>query len=80
MTKCPMAAAKQKAKAMHYTMQIVAIKQCPAVNESKAFTQTLVSFQSMGAMNICGVNNLPSVTNYVSKKVRGRETKMSLGN
>ncbi len=33
-----------KAKAMHYAMPIVAIKQCPAVNESKAFTQTFVSF------------------------------------
>jgi hypothetical protein len=61
-----------KAKAMRYVMPIVAIKQCPAGIESKAFTQTLVSFQSTGATNICGVNNLPSVTNYVSKKVRGK--------
>jgi len=48
-----------KAKAMHYAMPIIAIKQCPAVNESKAFTQTLVFFQSTGATNICGMNNLP---------------------
>jgi hypothetical protein len=61
-----------KAKAMCYAMPIIVIKQCPAVNESKAFTQTLVSFQSTGVMNICGVNNLLSVTNYVSKKVRGK--------
>ena len=69
-----------KAKAMRYAMPIVAIKQTPAVkgsieppvNESKAFTKTLVSFQSTGATNICGVNNLPSVTNYVAKRERGK--------
>ena len=61
-----------KAKAMRYAMPIIAIKQCPAVIESKAFTQTLVSFQSTSATNICVVNNLPSVMNYVSKKVRGK--------
>ncbi len=57
---------------MHFAMPIVAIKQQPAVEESKAYTKTLVSFQSTGATNICGVNNLPLVTNYVSKKVRGK--------
>ncbi len=57
---------------MHFAMPIVAIKQQPAVEESKAYKKTLVSFQSSGATNICGVNNLPLVTNYVSKKVRGK--------
>jgi hypothetical protein len=62
-----------KAKAMCYALPIVAIKQQPAMSGStKAYTRTLVSFQSTGATNICGVNNLPSVTNYVSKKVRGK--------
>ena len=62
-----------KAKAFRYEMPIVAIKQQPAVGGSnKAYTKTLVSFQSTGATNICGVNNLPSVTNYVSQKVRGK--------
>ena len=62
-----------KAKAFRYEMPIVAIKQQPAVGGSnKAYTKTLFSFQSTGATNICGVNNLPSVTNYVSKKVRGK--------
>jgi hypothetical protein len=61
-----------KAKAMHFAMPIAAIKQQPAVEELKAYTKTLVSFQSTGATNICGVNNLLSVTNYVSKKVRGK--------
>jgi hypothetical protein len=61
-----------KAKAMRFAMPIVAIKQQPAVEESKAYTKTLVSFQSTGATNICGVNNLPLVTNYASKEVRGK--------
>ncbi len=61
-----------KAKAMCFAMPIVAIKQQPSVEESKTYTKTLVSFQSTGATNICGVNNLPSVTNYVSKKFRGK--------
>ena len=69
-----------KAKAVHFAMPIVAIKQQPAVEESKAYTKTLVSFLSTGAANICGVNNHPLVTNYVSKKVRGkRKTKTCLG-
>jgi hypothetical protein len=61
-----------KAKSMHFAMPIVAIKQQPAVEESKAYTMTLVSFQSTGATNICGVKSFLSVTNYVSKKVRGK--------
>jgi hypothetical protein len=42
------------AKAMRFAMPIVAIKQQPALEESKAYTKTLVLFQSMGATNICG--------------------------
>ncbi len=61
-----------KAKAMRFARPIVAIKKQPTVEESKPYTKTLVSFQSTGATNICGVNNLLSVTNYVSKKVRGK--------
>jgi hypothetical protein len=56
-----------KAKAMRFEMPIVAIKQVPvpADDESaKAYTRTMVSFQSTGATNICGVNNLPSVSLY----------------
>ena len=40
--------------------------------EGKAYTQTLVSFQSTGATNISGVNNLPSAQLYVTTKSRGR--------
>jgi hypothetical protein len=61
-----------KAKAMYFAMPIVAIKQQPAVEESKAYTKTLVSYQSTGATIICGVKNLTLVTYYVSKKVRGK--------
>ncbi len=61
-----------RAKAMRYQTPIVAIKQCPATEGSKAYTKTLVSFQSTGATNICGVNNLLSVTNYVAKRTRGK--------
>ncbi len=44
----------QKAKAFCYEMPIVAIKQQPAMGEStKAYTRTLISFQSTGATNIC---------------------------
>lgn len=63
-----------KAKAMRFEMPIVAIKQEPAPTDesAKAYTRTMVSFQSTGATNICGVNNLPSVSLYVSKRVRGK--------
>ncbi len=63
-----------KAKAMRFEMPIVAIKQVPvpADESAKAYTWTMVSFQSTGTTNICGVNNLPSVSLYVSKQVRGK--------
>ena len=67
-----------KARAMRFDNPIVAIKQVSAVEDeddsikAKACTRTLVSFQSMGPTNICGVNNLPSVSLYVSKRVRGK--------
>ena len=57
-----------KAKAMRYAMPIIAIKQCPAVIESKAFTQTLVSFQLTGATDICGVNNFRQLQIMFEKK------------
>ncbi len=37
----------------------------------KPHTRTFVSFQSMGATNIAGVNNLRSLTLYVQPKYRG---------
>lgn len=55
---------------------IVAIKPVEETNyqhPTKAYTKTLVSFQSTGATNISGVNNLPSAGLYVSVKSRGKK-------
>jgi hypothetical protein len=68
-----------RSKAMRYEKPIVAIKQVAAkmvennaAASHKAYTKTLVSFQSTGATNICGVNNLPSADLYVTVKARGK--------
>ena len=61
-----------RCKAMRFENPIVAIEQCKAVGEKKAYTKTFVSFQSTGGTNIIGVNNLPSVHLYVGQKERGR--------
>lgn len=63
----------KRAKAMRFEKPIVAIQQVEANEEENkpAYTKTLVSFQSTGATNIQGVNNLPSVNLYVSTKERG---------
>jgi len=65
-----------RAKAMRYENPIVAIKQVPATATTKGYTKTLVSFQSTGATNIAGVNNLPSCQLYVTTKKRGRGTEV----
>jgi hypothetical protein len=67
-----------KAKAMRFEMPIVAIKQVKASGEKKAYTKTLVSFQSTGSTNILGVNNLPGVSLYVGQKQRGRKNNKRL--
>ena len=61
-----------KAKAMRYQNPILARKQVPADGGKKAYTRTLTSFQSTGATNISGVNNLPSLGLHVQPKSRGR--------
>ena len=61
-----------RAKAMRFGNPIVAIKHCPASLLTKEYTKTFVSFQSTGATNICGVNNLPSAKLYVKSKSRGK--------
>ena len=63
-----------KGKAARYENPIVAVKQTPASTNAKAYTRTQVSFQSTGATNIQGVNNLPSCSLYVSTKARGQGT------
>jgi len=60
-----------RAKSMRFEMPIVAVKQVRAGRSTHAYTKTLVSFQSTGATNIVGVNNLPSVSLYVKGKERG---------
>jgi hypothetical protein len=64
-------------KAMRFQKPIVAVKQVPAedlggVGATKACTKMLVSFQSTGATNISGINNLPSANLYVTIKERGK--------
>ena len=74
-------ATDMKTKVMRFGNPIVAIKEVPAIEENKdegiekaeAYTKTLVSFQSTGATNIGGVNNLSSCELYVRKKDRGRK-------
>ena len=49
-----------KAKAMRYENPICAVQKVEASGDAKAYTKTIVSFQSTGATNIAGVNNLQS--------------------
>ena len=62
----------KRARAMRFENPIVAISHVEATETSKAYTRTLVSFQSTGATNIQGVNNLPSCSLYVTTKTRGQ--------
>ena len=61
-----------RSKAMRYQNPIVVVKQVPATATTKAYTKNIVSFQSTGATNIAGVNNLPSAQLYVTSRERGR--------
>ncbi|KAL7528119.1 hypothetical protein ACHAXR_005384 [Thalassiosira sp. AJA248-18] len=65
----------KKAKVMKYENPIFAVKEEQATPTTTAFTKTHVSFQSTGATNISGVNNLPSLSLYVTTKERGRGSK-----
>ncbi len=60
------------AKAMQYENPIVSVRQVEATNESMAYTENIVSFQSTGPTNISGVNNLPSLQLYATKRERER--------
>lgn len=63
----------KRAKVMRYQNPIVAINQVESTPQSsdKSYTKTHVSFQSTGATNISGVNNLSCVRLYVTQKSRG---------
>jgi len=60
------------AKAMRYENPIIGVRQVKATKVSKACTEKILSFQSTGPTNISGVDNLPSLQLYVTKRVRGR--------
>ena len=61
----------QRAKCMRFAQPIVAIKKVEETDNSKAYTRTFVSFQSTGATNISGVNNLPSCSLSVNRRESG---------
>ena len=63
----------QKSRMMRFQNPIVAVKRVEQKDGAYAYTKTWVSFQSTGATNITGVNNLPSCQLYVGKKERGRK-------
>jgi hypothetical protein len=54
-----------------FDQPIFAVKRVEKDNDKKAYTQTFVSFQSTGATNISGVNDLLSLTLYVQPEYRG---------
>ena len=62
-------------KAMWFEKLIIAVMQVPAGKKdgkaTKPYTKTLVSFQSTGATNISGMNNVPLAKLYVTVKSRG---------
>jgi hypothetical protein len=63
-------------KAMRFENLIVAVKLVLAGNDGgvamKPYTKTLVLFQSTGATNISGFNNLLSANLYVTVKLQGK--------
>ncbi len=61
------------AKAMQDENPIVAVRQVEVTNESMAYTENIMSFQSAGPTNISGVNNLPSLQLYVKQREREGE-------
>ena len=60
----------QRTKVMRFGNPIFARKQVKGT--ANEFTKTFVSFQSTGATNICGVNNLPSLQLCGVTKSRGQ--------
>ena len=62
----------KKAKVARFKNPIVAVKETLATAAKKAYTKVIVSFQSTGATNIAGVNNITSAHLYATTKERGR--------
>ena len=65
----------QKSRMMRFQNPIVAVKRVEQKDGAYAYTKTWVSFQSTGATNITGVNNLPSCQLYVGKKGGEKRTR-----
>jgi hypothetical protein len=67
------ASTDKRTRVARFEQPILAVKRVDAdkEGEKKAYTRTMVSFQSTGTTNIAGVNNLISLTLYVQPKFRG---------
>ncbi len=55
----------KRTRVARFEQPIFAVKRVQAKDDMKPYTRTLVSFQSTGATNIAGVNNLLSLTLFV---------------
>jgi hypothetical protein len=66
------ASTDKRTRVARFEQPILAVKMVKSTNGiDKDYTRTLVSFQSTGATNFTGVNNLMSVSLYVQPKYRG---------
>jgi len=61
----------KRTRVARFEQPIMAVKHIARSGTDKAYTRTLVSFQSTGATNFTGVNNLMSLSLYVQPKFRG---------
>jgi hypothetical protein len=61
----------KRTRASWFKQSIFAVKRAEKDNDKKAYTSTVVSFQSTGVTTISGVINLLSLTLYVQLKYGG---------
>jgi len=61
----------KRTRVARFEQPILAVKRIKVDGANKAYCRTHVSFQSTGATNLSGVNNLLSLTLYVQPKFRG---------
>jgi hypothetical protein len=67
-------ATDKQTRVARFEQPILALKHVPVQGNNKAYTRTMVSFQSTAATNLSGVNNLSSLTLCVQPKYRGNKT------
>jgi hypothetical protein len=60
----------KRTRVARFEQPIFAVQRKQAKDDMKPYTRTMVSFQSTGATNIAGVNNLLSLTLFVQPKFR----------